>query len=183
MARIDHSNCSHPRTPAGRAGCRKAGTWQEAAGIKPLKANKPTDCPGGDGHDEHLALNGECPWCGAVKPAEKPRKARSTRGGTDAPDAGRSARTRALKAEHDLADVPHVFTAVIRWAWERGLEVRTANPYNETERRIEIKASQGVGTLVWRHTNPNGINGQFWRPNDTSVTSRVSTVNELMRRM
>jgi hypothetical protein len=22
-------------------------------------------CPGGDGHDDHLALNGECPWCGA----------------------------------------------------------------------------------------------------------------------
>ena len=24
--RIDHSNCTHPRTPAGRAACRKQGT-------------------------------------------------------------------------------------------------------------------------------------------------------------
>lgn len=21
------------------------------------------DCPGGEAHEEHLALNGECPWC------------------------------------------------------------------------------------------------------------------------
>lgn len=26
MARIDHTNCTHPRTPAGRRGCRAAGT-------------------------------------------------------------------------------------------------------------------------------------------------------------
>lgn len=26
MTRIDHTNCPHPRTPAGRAACRKAGT-------------------------------------------------------------------------------------------------------------------------------------------------------------
>jgi hypothetical protein len=26
MARIDHSNCSHPRTPAGRAVCRRGGS-------------------------------------------------------------------------------------------------------------------------------------------------------------
>lgn len=26
MARIDHTNCTHPRTPAGRKACRNAGT-------------------------------------------------------------------------------------------------------------------------------------------------------------
>lgn len=25
MARMDHTNCTHPRTPAGRAACRKSG--------------------------------------------------------------------------------------------------------------------------------------------------------------
>jgi hypothetical protein len=25
------------------------------------------ECPGGqEAHDAHMALNGECPWCGAV---------------------------------------------------------------------------------------------------------------------
>lgn len=26
------------------------------------------DCPGGiEAHDEHMDLNGECPWCGATE--------------------------------------------------------------------------------------------------------------------
>jgi hypothetical protein len=186
MARIDHTNCLHPRTPAGRAACRKAGIGQEAADIAPLSGAKATrvpnsrieaDCPGGDGHDDHMALNGECPWCGAGKAAEM------SDGDVDAlllapaPKRPRKAATRALKAPHDLADVPHAFGSVIRWAWEAGFEVRTANPYNDTERRVEITSEHGWLTLVWKAATPNGINGSFWRPQGSSVTSKLMSVN------
>lgn len=35
-SRIDHTNCSHPRTPAGRAACRK--DWHKEGGIESAPA-------------------------------------------------------------------------------------------------------------------------------------------------
>lgn len=87
----------------------------------------------------------------------------------------------ALKATHDLADVPHVFGNVIRLAWDRDYKVTVGEVFNEGDRRVVIHASHGEVSLVWRETTPNGVHGVFFRPYNSSVTRKVSTVNGALR--
>jgi len=86
-------------------------------------------------------------------------------------------RTRAIKAPHDLVDVPHAFRHVIDWAWENDLAVRTGPTFNDNERTIVIESDHGWLTLIWRTSTPHGIHGSSWRSRGTSVAQKLMTVN------
>lgn len=216
---MSHENCTHPRTPAGRAACRKAGG--PTATPTPPQLGIPYDSP------EAQVNRAEKQLRDATLAAQmsKPRKAPRQRSVTPADEAayiearrdaitavqndtpakrgrrvpvttddrttkqrmdslwGGTTRRSYIRAEHDMADVPHVFSNVIRFAWTQGWEVWRGDPYNDTERRLVIATTYGTASLVWKSANPNGINGQFWRPVHTSITSRVPTVNRLLEIM
>lgn len=160
---MSHANCTHPRTPAGRAACRKqTSEFNVAVGKEPTEP---------------------------VKPARKPRGTTTTdtapktaQRGSGMPLRGRRA---FIRAEHDMGyhAVPHAFANVIRHAWAQDWPVLVGEQYNDTEKRIEIKSDAGYGTLIWRHTTPNGVHGCAFRPVDTSIMSKVPTVNELIRKL
>lgn len=77
--------------------------------------------------------------------------------------------------------VPHAFSSVIRWAWDRGLEVRTGDIYTDDQRSVTITSDHGWLTLTWRSTQPNGVHAVSYRPRGTSVATQLPTVNEGMR--
>src|SRR5687768_2343416 len=138
---MSHESCDHPRTPAGRAACRKSGGSGAAA---PKPAGK-------------ARLVGVEPLSARGKVRRGPR--------VDQP----SSRTRGIRAEHDLVDVPHVFSNIIRASWSAGYEVQTGHPYNLDQRRIIISSDRGWLTLVWRSSQPFGITLAQWRPKGTSI--------------
>ena len=102
---------------------------------------------------------------------------------------GTGFRAFAINDEGDLANaVPHVFSGANRKAWEMGWTVRSAHPYNDTEKRVEVKSPHGTMSLVWKERSPNAVWGVFFRPVNTSITSRIEAaevglVNEGIRRL
>jgi hypothetical protein len=140
---MSHENCNHPRTPAGRAACRKLG-GPGAASTTPTVAKVTT----------------------------KTATGKRTRGGW--PAVG-DERKRYLRAEHDLADVPHVFTAAIRYAWTKNWDV-VATRMIPTEKTVQITSEHGCMALVWKDANPHAV-GAMWRPINSSITSKLATVN------
>lgn len=188
---MSHADCDHPRTPAGRAACRKAG------GPRPTTPRCPNDgtvldfmSDGEMGHcakcgDEwhidglHKAGLVEPPTCeGSVEAPQKPVDVPTKRRGTRRKALVGEARTRVVEHEHDLVNVPAAFGTVIRWAWDHNLGVRTGLPFNETERQIIIQSEHGWLTLVWRAGQPFGVTAVWWRPCDTSVQKRLMTVQQ-----
>jgi hypothetical protein len=163
MATINHANCDHPRTPAGRAACRKAGGPDATMAAKP----KTVGVVKTDGTAGRMI----------VAPRGRGRRA-----------AGADMKPRALRNEGDLAyGVPHVFSNAIRAAWDAGWDVRTGQPYNDAEKRVEIVSPAGTASFVYRGDN-HGVWGVFWRPADSSVTScitdaEVGIVAEAIRRL
>jgi hypothetical protein len=154
---IDHSQCTHPRTPAGRAACRKL--------RDEIKAEH------GAGTDQRANFEAAVAY----------DKARTRRTRTEPTPNRRSARTRVLRGPGDLADVPHAFGSVIRLAWERDWDVRTGDVYNDNERNIKITSDHGTAIFTWRVSVPFGIHAVAWRSKGTSVTSRCGTVNDAIR--
>lgn len=77
--------------------------------------------------------------------------------------------------------VPHVFGAVIRWAWDHGHDVRTGDTYTDDQRTIVIKSDHGWLTLTWRGSRPNGVHAVSFRPVGTSVATQLPTINEGIR--
>lgn len=157
---MSHANCGHPRTPAARAACRKAG--------------------GSTPHPDALASS-------VVTSTETVEAARRIRATNPTPRT-RKARTGDLKRPGtqlrtigDLADVPTVFTPAIKSAWDRNWIVRVGDQFNESERRVELFGTWGVMSVVWKVANPNGVNGVFFRPSDSSITKRINGVNTALR--
>jgi len=162
---INHADHDHPATPAARAACRKAmGTDQTMVerNTAILEANR----------------RGELKTNNTVLKGVAPRGRKS-----------REAKPFTIKHEGDLAaEVPHLFSGAIRYAWDKGWTVRSAHPYNDTEKRIEITSEHGTLALVYKSANPNAVWGVFFRPINTSITSRIEAaevgiVNEGMRRL
>lgn len=132
---MDHTNCTHPRTPAGRAACRKAGG--------PGQVSTPTQA---------------APK--ATTPATRTPGTKTTR----------KART------VDLGGLPNVFTTVVRYARELGLKVSTVD--RGDQRLVELKADHGTLILAWSPATPHGVNAVSWRPFNTSVATKIATVND-----
>ena len=145
---MSHANCDHPSTPAARAKCRRR--QETIAGVV---------------EDARIERGQMVP-----EPTASRRGARVT-------PQPRQARTRTLRAPHDLVDVPAAFGAVIRWAWEHDLPVGTAEPYNDHERRVIIASDHGWLTLVWKDQTPYGVHASWWRPKGSSVATRLMAVN------
>lgn len=152
---INHGECDHARTPAERAKCRRR--QETMAGIVE------------DGHQEAVR----------VLDAGQPTRARNNPRKAVSGDLKRPGTF--LRATHDLADVPRRLTPAIRTAWGKKWHVRVGQPYNETERRIEILAPYGVASLVWKDGLPNGIWGVFWRNTGNPITRRIDNVNLAIR--
>lgn len=146
MATINHADHDHPATPAARAACRKA----MAGGTDPKLAV--------DGVRERApkAAKGAVRLVGVAKAN------------------GTGFRSFAINDEGDLAAaVPHVFSSAIRAAWDAKWTVRSAHPYNDTEKRVEIKSDKGTLALVWKDRSPNAVWGVFWRSNTEVITHRI----------
>jgi hypothetical protein len=83
------------------------------------------------------------------------------------------AKPRGIRNIGDMPDVPHVFSTAIHAAWDNGWTVTTGHPYNDDEKRILITSAAGELALVHRAGNA-GVWGVFWRPVNSSITSRVT---------
>jgi hypothetical protein len=144
-----HDACTHPRTPAGRAWCRKNG----GPGVSPdpLPTRKPHDGFG-------AFLDGLPP----AKPARV--KKPSTR--TNHAEVGKAT----------LADLPRVFKTAVDWATANGCAHDVYTKGKQT--MVDLTADHGTLTLTWATTTPEGVHAVSWRPAGTSVTSRLATVNQ-----
>jgi hypothetical protein len=149
---MSHADHDHPNTPGARAACRR----------RMILAGSPAE-----------------PAAGVVKPAQMtvvPRKRGDggvVRGlkATEPQASNRRLKVSGwqLKSIGDLADVPATLAAPIREAWKRGWVVQVGDRFNEAERRIVITAPGGEVSLVW---SEDGRTGVFFRPGNSSVTSR-----------
>jgi hypothetical protein len=157
---ISHKDHNHPNTPAARAACRKAlNEGNEVATTSGTFVGKPatmTVVPRkrGDG--------------GVVKgmKAAAPKNVKRT--------------NTHIKAEHDLADMPRILAYGVRLAWAADLDVTVGERFNEAEKRILIHADRAEIALVWRESNPNGVNAIFVRNWDSSVTFKVDSIQHAL---
>lgn len=166
---MSHADCSHDRTPAGRAACRKqTAEFDQAVGKTPLTSDRVMRALP-DRHQQAVR----------VLDAGQPARARNT------PRKAASGQLKRpgtmLRNTHDLADVPRRLASPIRDAWSRGWHVRIGEQFTEGERRIEIIAPYGVIALVWRTSTPHGVWGVFWRATGNPITHRIDNVNQAFR--
>jgi hypothetical protein len=148
---ISHADHDHPNTPAARTACRK----RMADGKSPLDA--PTE----------KAL-GTKPATWHVKPKGKQPAALKN-----------AKRTNSLiKNRSDLADVPHALVHGIEEAWARDLDVKVGDRFRDDEARITIQAELCEIALVWKVTNPHGVNAIWVRNWDSSKQFTVSSIAE-----
>lgn len=159
---MSHENCSHPRTPAGRAACRKAGGPGASAGSTPTPAHA-------DGCIS-APHKGRCIVKTVTPAVPTPRTPNKTKRDLKRPGTQ-------IRAVADMADVPHAFATAIKSAHELGWVVRAGEPYNDTDRRIEIFGTHGTIMLVWSNTNPSGLQAFSFRPKDSSVATRTVSVS------
>lgn len=145
---ISHATCTHPATPAGRAKCRASG--------------------GPDGTTKAAGT--------AVAP---PAAATGTRTKGKRPTASTRNLKRPgthLRTIGDLPDVPRMLAHGCRIAWTKGWDVTIGEKFNDLEARIVIKGDLGEIALVWKPSLPNGVWGIFFRPDGSSVTHRIDSV-------
>lgn len=131
---MSHENCTHPRTPAGRAACRKAG---------------------GPGN---------------VTP-QVPVKAMTT------PAVSRPTKTRTQTRTVSLAGLPGTFRTAVDWAHANGC-ASAVLPADKGATMIRLGNDRGTLTLTWSPATPEGVHAVSWRPEGTSVATKIATVNE-----
>lgn len=159
---MSHANCTHPRTPAGRAACRKAGG--PGATTTPTKVEGLAKVTDGKGKLVDWQVTPELVAKLDAKAKEKTKK-NVKRPGTQ------------IKGTPDMADVPQAFTLAIKTAHDKGWVVRAGEPYNDTERRLEVFAPHGTINLVWLASNPHGVHAVSFRAKDSSVWTRCVSVS------
>lgn len=196
---MSHSSCGHPRTPAARAACRKTGgpAADTPTPGKPTTRFVMTHADGCTQPDQQHS-NGRCP---VDAPSSQPRvckvctesTGKLTRiiggwvhiachnGPVKLASKGLKRPGTQLRTDGDLPDVPRSFTVAIRTAWKRGWIVRVGEQFNDTERRIEVFGTYAVVSLVWKDSNPHGLNGVFLRKLNVSYGTKVGSVNEALR--
>lgn len=155
---MSHADCTHERTPAARAKCRKDRTRHGIAqgvarlNTTPLKVVPRTR---GDG--------------GVVKATRRAGRHDLKRPGTR------------VRERHDLADVPRVFMRAINYAWLNDWPVIVGGTYTDDHRHLVVRSELGDVHVAWSSANPNGLQRVSWRPADSSVTRHVSTLNGALR--
>lgn len=165
---MSHRDCDHESTPKARAKCRSM-----QAALERGVANMKRDAN----------IRGVAERTARTMSGEMPQPTRKRTGRTVTNPGPVQTRTRAIKAPHDLVDVPHAFRHVIDWAWENDLAVRTGPTFNDNERTIVIESDHGWLTLIWRTSTPHGIHGSSWRSRGTSVAQKLMTVNDGLERL
>lgn len=173
-----HDNCDHPRDPKGRAWCRANGGPGSGAVWGSVPDTESTMRAARAGN-----IKGVAERTARTLRGEMPQPTRKRTGRTVTNPGPVQTRTRAIKAPHDLADVPHAFRHVIDWAWENDLPVRTGPTFNDNERTIVIESEHGWLTLIWRTSTPHGIHGSSWRSRGTSIAQKLMTVNDGLERL
>lgn len=178
---MSHDRCNHPRTPAGRAACRKAQADRTAAiqahvddivGAPPIvRRNQPGEFGpwGPEGRPERSAK--------AMKFTVEPRTTKRTprRASVDLKRPG----SRITSIAH-MADVPHVFSAAIKVAWDLDWDVVVGAVFKDDHRLVTIRGVAGDVYLAWSSANPNGLQRVSFRPAKSSITY-TETLNDAMR--
>lgn len=72
--RMNHTNCSHPKTPAARAACRRTRTAENIAGEQVAAARRPRKSAAAARGEQHAARirlaapETQCSQCGSTDP-------------------------------------------------------------------------------------------------------------------
>jgi hypothetical protein len=156
---INHADCDHPRTPAGRAACR-AGRIDRAQ-------------PWGDPVVRTGGGKG-------VQIDVQPRAGRAPR---PVPVQHDVAAGTVVDGEMNLPrDMPTMLANVARLAWDReDWYAMIGARYNDAEKRVVVTTPHGELSLVWKADSVANVWGVFWRATDSSVTKRIDTVNAGLR--
>lgn len=150
---MSHANCDHPATPAGRAKCRANGGPDGT--VKGPQVDAPARTPA-------TRTRG-------TKTAPKTSTRNLKRPGTQ------------LRTIGDLPDVPRMLAHGCRIAWDKGWPVTVGEQFNDTEARIVVRGDLGEIALVWKVSLPHGVWGIFFRPDGSSVTHKLTTVDQAFR--
>lgn len=160
---ISHADHDHPNTPAARAKCRKgqSGTPVPSGVLIGKSERKLAEAAG---------LVKPKTVIGGVTPKKGPKGPRGSenlkRPGTH------------LRTIGDLPDVPRMLAYGARLAWANDWEVVVGEPFNDNEARILIGGVVAQISMVWRPSMPDGVWGVFVRHCHSSITHRVSSVQE-----
>jgi hypothetical protein len=168
---ISHADHDHPNTPAARAACRKAMADKNitAAVAKHTGASMALDLRGGGIKPAKMVVVPRTKGDGGV--------VKGLKGTTPKAAAGNLKKSGSrLRTVADLGDVPRMLAYGARLAWAADYEVIVGEKFNDAESRIVIKATAGEIAMVWRPSLPDGVWGVFFRPWDSSITTRCDSV-------
>jgi hypothetical protein len=157
---MSHESCTHPRTPKGRAWCRANGGPGSGAVWGSLPDNEPTMVAARTG-----AKTPRPPRQVAVKVVTTP----------DAPVT--TPRTRGTGSDI-LATLPGVFAVAADWARANSCLVTTSTV--KDQRMVHLTNNVGRVTLTWRPATPDGVWRVSFKPDNSSITSQVATVNDAL---
>ncbi len=150
---MSHADCTHPRTPAGRAACRAGRTTSAPAVVR---------TGGGKGVQFDVE----------PRTARGPRPVRVVRNETPG---------NVLAGGRIPADMPPALADIVRLADGRGWTAKIGTRYNPSEKRVVVVTSHGELSLVWKASDNLPVWGVFFRAADSSITRRIRTVNGALR--
>lgn len=153
---MSHAACTHPRTPAGRAACRRL--------RETIKADHGATGPATQRANLDAALA-----------FDRARTGRAGKGPQTAVEA-RSGRTPTRNRKEPEPTIPDAFTALLDTANREGWSILrpiSRSIRNAGEFSIKVRSEHGTVYAIW-HTD--GAIGLQWRSRRTSVTRRIATV-------
>lgn len=152
---MKHDACTHPRTPAGRAACRKAMAHVPEHDAPATRRAASTPRPREIGVEVVDAAPG--------RPTRK--------------SAFRSSVAVLARSATALDMVPSPTRHVVELAWSNDWGVSYDPKPGGREVRVIVSSPRGDLTLWWKATTPHGIADVQFRAARSSVTRRLPTVN------
>lgn len=158
---MSHANCTHPRTPAGRAACRKLGVHLAtvaAPDVTPeIKITGPVA--------RRMARTAAKVDAARTTPKLSAKNMKKT--GTH------------LRTEADMADMPRLLGHGVRVAWARGMSVTVGPVFREDERIVVAHGTHAMVYMTWRPGTE--LHRISTLPNNTSVWTVRNTIEGAMR--
>jgi hypothetical protein len=165
---INHADCTHPRTPAGRAACRRLAALKETPGVRRARELR---------EGRRRATLSDASPTGRIRHHEPPPPQ-----GVPGPTGQLKRPGTHLRTIGDLPDVPRMLAHGCRIAWKHGWDVVVGHQFNDYEKRIVVTGDVAEVALVWKPSLPHGVWGVFVRKHGHPITHRVEAgVDHAMR--
>lgn len=169
---MSHESCTHPRDPKGRAWCRANGGPGSGAVWGSLPDNEPTMVAARTGRKKPVL--GE--QAAEIRANREPKPIAVTRPAINPQRVAKAVTPVTTTGLGILTTLPGVFRVAADWARSNLCLVTTY--MIKDQKMVCLTNARGKMTMTWRPSLPDGVWAVSFKPDNSSVTTKLGTVNE-----